>query len=392
VLNGERNPAKEGMVMETSELENHLRVLATLAADEVSPLLSVYLDVRSEGWREVLEKRVQALRPAYKGQARADFELALGQVQSWMARRLFPDTKGVVVFARAGLWPHLQGLQFGVTVADHVASGELPHLGPLVELKDNYDRYVVFVALKDAVRILEVDLGAVTRELWSRHPFLRERAGEVWGRRHWDEKSNRAEPERFWTEKIKLLDRLMQLGGHSHLILVGEADAVRDVRARLPKHLKAKVMELLSAEAHDQVEDVVAQTLVSFLDREEMGSRDVARSIFVELKRDGLSVAGLPATLKALRQGAVETLALLKAYRSPQGWVCRACGELGLGHVPAACPACAGKLKSADLREEAVRLAQASGAHVEVVGSSGILEDLGGVGCLLRFKPDGVKE
>jgi hypothetical protein len=391
-MNGEEHPAKEGKAMETKELQNHLRLLATLPADDASPLLSVFLDVSAEGYNETLEARVQALRPAYKGQARADLELAYGQVKAWLASRLFPETKGVVVYARAGQWPHLQGLQFAVPVQDHVGAGDLPQLGPLVELKDDYERYVIFVALKDAVRILEVDLGAVTRELWSRHPYLREKASEVWGRRHWDEKVDRQEPKRFWDAKLKLLDRLMHLGGHSHLILAGDPEQVRTVRAQLPKHLKVKVMELLAAQPHDRVDDVVQQTLASFLSREEQHSQDRARDLAAEVKRGGLGVAGMQRSLKALRLGAVETLLVSKGAKHPQGWVCRSCGEIGLASGPAACPACAGKVKPADLKEEAVRLAQASGAHVEAVGAGGVLDELGGVGCLLRFKPDHVSE
>lgn len=384
--------SRQRQALETRELQAQLRRLATLPADAQSPILSIYLNVENGGWQQTLDERVKALRPAWKGQARADFELALGQAESWLVSQLSPESRGAAVFARVGRWPHLQGLQFAVPLPDLVAADELPVLGPLVELKDDYDRYVVFIAHKHSVRIMEVDLGAVTRELWSRHLFLRERAGEVWGRNHYSEHVDRQDPERFWDEKLKLLDRLIQQGGHNHLIQAGDADSVRRVRSRLPKHLQAKVMELMAVQPHDRIDDVVQQTLASFMAREEHESRDLARQLRAEIRRDGLAVAGIGESLKALRLGAVQTLLLHKGWQAPPGWACRQCGAAALGAAPAACAACNGSPRAADLREEAVRLAQASGAHVEAVAYSEELSDLGGAGCLLRYKPASVEE
>ena len=78
---------------------------------------------------------------------------------------------------------------------------------------------------------------------------------------------------------------------------------------------------------------------------------------------------------------------IAKEYNPDPGWSCGACGALGLDAVPSnECPQCgAQRLRAIDLKEEMVRMAEACGCTVEVVNSSEILKQLGGIGALLRY-------
>lgn len=385
ILQGERQPGKEGEAMEMKELKNHLGVLATLNISS-APLLSVFLNLSDEAWRQALEARIQGLRNAVRGTQRAEFELAVGQIQAFLANRVLPTTRGLAIYARAGEWPFFLGLQFHVPLENQITVGETPVLYPLVELKDNFDRYVVLVALKEGVRIFEVDLGAVTRDLWARRPELRGRVRAGWTRDHWRQGSKGEDGDQFWDAKVKLLERLMNAGGHAHLILAGDKPTLDQVRKRLPKPLLAKVIDLLKADVHDRMEDVVFDTLSSFIAREEQESRSVADTVFAEFKKDGLAVVGMTKSLWATALGAVDTVVLLRSYKAGPGWACRACGRIEEGAAPRVCSNCGGTPVTADLREELLRLAQNKGAKVEVVGLSESLSSLGGLGCLLRYQ------
>jgi peptide subunit release factor 1 (eRF1) len=51
-----------------------------------------------------------------------------------------------------------------------------------------------------------------------------------------------------------------------------------------------------------------------------------------------------------------------------------------------ACPRCHHReMKSIDIREELVRLAEQQSCKVEVVNESNQLKEIGGIGCLLRY-------
>lgn len=90
----------------------------------------------------------------------------------------------------------------------------------LVEFKDTYHRYVVMIATEKRARILEVNLGAVTKEIWAERPELRQRVGREWTRDQYQNHS-RDRADRFIKEKVEILDRLMSQGGQTHLILAG---------------------------------------------------------------------------------------------------------------------------------------------------------------------------
>ncbi len=81
-------------------------------------------------------------------------------------------------------------------------------------------------------------------------------------------------------------------------------------------------------------------------------------------------------------------LVLVKAYAPDPAWACSACGAKDAERDrPAACPGCGStELRDFDIREEMVRMAEQHGCTVEIVKQSEALIQLGGVGCLLRYR------
>lgn len=67
-------------------------------------------------------------------------------------------------------------------------------------LEDTYHRYVVLLAARDWIRILEVNLGATTIQAWTEQPELRERVGREWTKAHY-ESHRRERTSRFLKEQ-----------------------------------------------------------------------------------------------------------------------------------------------------------------------------------------------
>jgi stalled ribosome rescue protein Dom34 len=127
------------------------------------------------------------------------------------------------------------------------------------------------------------------------------------------------------------------------------------VRKALPKSLADKLVDVVSASSRDRVEDVVAETLSSFVEQEERESLALADELLRAVRTGGLAVTGSEEVLTALRKAQVDALVVSAAY------------------------------EEAD-REEMVWLAERSGCQVEVVNTSEALDRLGGVGALLRYR------
>ena len=374
--------------MELKNLQKHIRYLATLEPTE-TPVLSCYVNLEAglPFYRQALDEQISALRLSQSGAARKHFEEALSSIESFLATELRPETQGAALFARGGKSPFFLPLQFRAPLPNWMALYPTPNIFHLVELKDNYHRFVVLFATAEHARIMEVNLGEVTEEIWRERPELRERISSGWSKEQYQH-HRKTQTEQFLQEKIKLLDRLMASGGHTHLLLAGEPRMIARIKQALPKHLLSKLIDTIAAAPREKISDVVASTISSFIVREEMESLAMVDRLLRELNTGGLAASGTFDTLSALQWGQADVLIMAKNYEPPTAWRCGACGmQNDKVAMPNACPKCGSEnLHVQNLKEEMLRLAEKNGVKVEIVLQSELLQNLGGVGCLLRYR------
>lgn len=342
--------------MDLQNLQAHIRTLATLPETE-APVISCYLNLESgpaDAWHYLAARR-RLLRHVLVGETATFCEEAWRPIETFLQADLGPETRGVALFARAGREPFFLPLQFQAPLPEWIAVDSTPNIYHLIELKDTYHRYVILLTTEASARILEVNLGAVTAEVWRQRPALRERVGREWSREHY-QNHRREREQRFIAEKVKLLERLMAAGGHTHLILAGHPQRTARVRAALPARLAARLVDVIPAAERDAVADVISATLAAFIEQEERESQAVVERLVRELRANGLAVAGPEASLVALWQGQADELVLARDFADVR------------------------------VREELVRLAAQHRCHVEVVEQSDVLQAMGGAGCLLRYR------
>jgi rubrerythrin len=373
------------------ELTRHITLLAGVEESD-SPFISAYLNLEKDphDWCETLDKRADVLRRILKGDDLADFEEALERINAWLANYLLSEAKGVAIFVR-GMFggSFMLPMQFAAPLPNWIAVYPTPNIYHLVQLKDNYHRYVVLLAMPDRASILDVNLGAATTQAWLDRSELRMRVGSEWIRPHYQ--INQADRgDRFVHEKIAVLEKLMEAGGHSHLILAGHPETTQRIRQALPDDLAKKLVNEISTSERDERSDVVMATLSSFIEHEERESRSVAERLIEGLRSENLAVAGSVASLEALQSSEVDTLVMLSTYQPDPGWACTACRAIGTEvPVETVCPECGRTaVRPLDIKEALLRLAGQLERPVEVVEHSDELMSLGGVGCLLRRRPD----
>jgi protein required for attachment to host cells len=372
--------------MELKELQQHIATLATLE-ESGAPVVSCYLDLETSDYRVVLGERVNLLRKTFPAaEKRQEFDDAVALIEEYLALGTHRETQGLAVFARAGSQHFFLPLQFCVPVPNWVAVNSLPNIYHLVELKDTYHRYMVMLACEDSIRILAVNLGSVTQEIWERRPELRRRVGRGWTRDHY-QSHVRERTNQFLQEGIQVLERLARAGGYKHLILAGNPRVTARMRQVLPKQLAKMLVDIVHASASDAVSDVVRATLLSFIEQEEQESLALVDRLQQAINTNGLAVAGTRASWQALRARQVDVLILAKAYSPDAGWICPACEAAEVETaMPNRCPRCReAKLAALDVKEAMVRCAEQTGCGVEIVNHSDALLRCGGVGCLLRY-------
>ena len=373
------------------ELKQHITVLASVEETD-APFISCYLNLENgqTGWRDVLDERARILRRILKGNDLADLEEVLGKIEAWLTADLLPEAKGAAIFARGTCGgSFMLAMQFSAPLPNWTAVYPTPNIYHLVELKDNYHRYVVLLALPNRACIVAVNLGAATIRAWIDQSELRTRVGSEWARIHYHvNQAHRG--DRFVHEKVVVLEQLMHAGGHTHLILAGDPEITARVRHAMPNDLADKLVDVAPASARDRQTEVIILTLSSFIEHEEHEHRTIAERLIEGLRSQNLAVAGSAATLDALRWGEVDTLVMASSYQPDPGWTCTACRAIGTEPPETSvCPQC-GKpsARPMDVREALLRLAGQLERPVEIVEHSDALMSLGGVGCLLRTHLD----
>lgn len=374
--------------MELEKLQIHIGNLVTLP-ETTSPVISCYLTLEKGRLkdRNRFVERIRSLEQGLSNHTKGDFKEAIAQIEKYLTAELLPDAQGAAIFSRAGNDPFFLPLQFRVPLPNWVAVDTMPNIYHLVELKDTYHRYIVMISTEEEARILEVNLGAVTEELWKHRPELRKRVGREWTKTHY-QNHRRARTQKFIKEKIKILEELMSAGGYAHLILAGHPTITERVRNRLPKHLEEKLIDVLPVSGKTPISDVVEATIASFIEAEEKESRAAVEDLAQQIYRGGLAVVGTVPSFHALKQGQVDTLVLAKAYAPDPELVCSKCDVLvSKTDTPDTCPHCGStSLKTINIKEAMVRMAEKYGCTIEVVDHSDILMRFGGVGCLLRYR------
>jgi release factor family 10 len=374
--------------MELALLQRHIRELATLPETD-APVVSCYIELSQGSIKDgnAYVQQVRALERGVIGPSRQHVSDAIRRIDKYLELELLPDAKGLAAFSRAGEQPYFLTLQFRVAVPNWISADSTPNIFHAVELKDTYHRYVVMICSENSARILEVNLGSVTAQLWKQRPDLRKRVGREWTKKHY-QNHRRDRLLKFVKEKVKILEKLMSAGGHTHLILAGHPSITNRVRSELPKRLQAKLVDTIPASAATPVDDVVKSTIMSFVVAEENESREAAEELVRQLRTGGLAVAGTESTHRALYRGQADVVVIGKEYEPGIGWACGGCGHTDVYRAkPAACPECdAQALREFDIKGAIVRMAEQQGCTIEVVNESEVLRQLGCIGCLLRYR------
>ena len=311
------------------ELKQHITILASVEETD-APFISCYLNFEDgqDHWRQTINDRARLLRLILKGDELSDLEYALDKIESWLTTELLPETKGVAIFVR-GIFggAFMLPMQFAVPLPNWITTYPTPNIYHLVELKDTYHRYVVMISTEESVRIvevnlgavtewariLEVNLGAITTTAWLERPESRRHVGTEWSRSHY-QVNQPHRGDRFLREKIAVLEKLMSAEGHTHLILAGDSVITQRIRKSLPENLLNKLVDVIPSAERDQDADVVMATLSNFIEHEELESQTIAERLIEGLSSQNLAVVGSADTLDALRWGEVDIAARL--------WIC----------------------------------------------------------------------
>ena len=137
--------------------------------------------------------------------------------------------------------------------------------------------------------------------------------------------------------------------------MAGNPQRTSRLKKSLPKRLVDHLVDTVVIEEPAESDSVVDATLATFVEQEQKESLSAVEMLQREINTNGLAVVGSEATHEALKRGQADMLILATDFYK------------------------------VELKEKRLKLAVRNGIKIETVSGSHVLNQYGGVGCLLRY-------
>jgi peptide chain release factor subunit 1 len=326
----------------------------------------------------------QELDSDREGKHREALGEAFARLEGWIDTHFDEANKGLAVYLEVG-GDWTEGFQFALPVKNRFTLDHRPVVGPLVELVARYRHHGVLLVDRENLRLVSFYLDQLVHEQEVRtDPISAPHDIKRGGFSAPDYQSRKAEETRhFFKEFASEVEDFVRRHQPDDLSVLGTHENVKHFIEFLPRpiqdmvlHTDAIAMEATTPEIRRKLTPVFER----HIQEEEARSLNVLRD---RVKESHMAVAGFERTLEHLQAGKIQTLVVSRDV-DREGGRCQQCGFL-FAESAGSCTYCSGPVHgNVDLVEEVLRLAGDQDVTVDFVAGAA-LEDLGGVGGLLRF-------
>lgn len=357
-----------------------------------APFISLYLDARTNenGQRTFLpfvRKQLNERGRSYPADSpeRASFEEDFVRILRYLEDEIEPSVQGLAIFACSAANDYFRAGQFRAPFArNQLFVLERPQVYPLARLIDRYRHYAVVLADTNRAQIFVFSAGETVQKYEIQNVKTKHAKTGGWSQARYQRHEENYHLQHA-KEVVDHLERIVLEEQLDHIILAGDEEVVIPLlREQMPKALSEKVIDTLSLSIDTPEYELLQASLKAFHANDSLTDRQKVEKFLDEFRADNLAVAGVPDTLAALSNGQVQELLIAS---SPQDLKY---DEAEVKKVLAAYEAIAEVpevINERSVADELVRRArQLSSAQVTFVEEASSLEQVGGVGALLRYR------
>jgi hypothetical protein len=432
--------AREHEVPVTFGIREALDRLAALPPSLDAPYLTVSLDWTPEGGdpgREALPEPRPSERRARRGEigasrrpARRTLDREIEQMLASQEPRgealesLSADAARIAAFLDDELDPAAQGafivacaahdvfapFAFALPMQTQLTVGPTPALSSLARLADDHPAYAVLLADQHQATLSKIRRAARGRSVWleSSDWPRKQQTGGLSQRRLQSRAEERVAA--FARGIAEETERTLDDAGIDMLVVAGDEVITSALDAAFTKSVADRIVGVIRLDIQASEQEMIEATLPLVTQVERDQELAAVRAVAAGVAADGLAVAGAAAVLRALQTGQVATLVIADDFAA-EGWADYGRDVYGVGAVPEKHPigGDTAEVTPIALEEELIRLSIRTGAEIEIIHTSvpfdqteesiipaagsppprseaaTILDDLGGVGALLRF-------
>jgi len=363
-----------------------IRKLSGLHAEK-SIYLSVYLPVSgrdSEHLNSVFtDTRVSAIRKVLPAQLKADFEKTLRMAESSISEPVISGERGRIIFAcHPESFLHIYRL--AVEPGQWLVLDTSPFLLPLARLRADYEDYGVLLVDSQEAKFtcIRSDIAQEKKHLSTELMNKHKKGG--WSQMRFNHLRKEA-IKSFLSEVADNVQGTCDQLPIRGIVVAGPGNAKQQLVELLPRDVQQNVLGIVDLPMSVPRDELIEAGDTVLHENGHSRSKKWANELKSEILKGGLGVIGGEDVRKALENGRVSVLLILKGTSLP-GWKCESCRKSQAGdRPPEECSTCGGQVSAISFLEELHELARRTGAQVEFVEQ----EDFPGsdyvVGALLRY-------
>ncbi len=370
-------------------------LLDRLAAFEPTslPVISLYLNAQANQVgrdqyepfvRKELTDRLRTFEPHTP--AHASFERDRERIFAYLGQ-IDPSANGVAIFACAGCDDFWATIQLDAPIdANQIFVYNQPHLYPLAQIYDQYPRYAALLVDSRSARLFvfsgmqTVD----TAEVEGLHTSRSDNGG--WSQARFQRHIDDIRLDHI-KESINRLNQVVCAENIDKIILSGDPVTMPTLREHLPESLAAKVIDVLSLDQNTPEHQVLQRTLESLREHDAHTDQEQVERLFNAYRAGGggLGVVGVADTLAALNNGQVDTL-IISAVAQSINADNKKLAKTIENYQAAADTAPGVADDRLEITDELVTKARQTGAAITFIEDADLLENVGGVGAILRWR------
>jgi peptide chain release factor subunit 1 len=391
MTNAAKDLEKESTESQPERLLNKLLEFEAVSA----PVISLYLDARvdQQGKRNLMpfvRKQLTERAKTYDNHTpeRESFEQDFVRIVRYLETGIIPSTNGLAIFACSAAGDFFEVGEFEAPFErNRLFVSDKPHVYPLARVIDQYRRYAVVLADTNRARIFVFAVGRAIDERSIEN--VKTKHTSVGG---WSQSRYQRHEENYHLHHVKevvdMLERTVKEEEVENIILAGDEETVIPLlREELPKALEEKVIDAVSLGIDTPEHELLEESLKTFKRHDSLTDMQKVERLLNEFRADDLGVAGVPETLAALSNGQVEEMLIASSPDKLHYDEEEVRKVLEVYDTDGKLPP---QLDQRTVAEELVRRANLlSSARVTFIEDDTRLQQVGGVGALLRYRISG---
>ena len=322
---------------------------------------------------------------ADRNSGRESFDRDTERIHAFIADNLENTANGLAIFACSGE-DFFETLQLAAPVREHrIYVYNQPHLYQLALIDDENPRYAAVFTDANRARIFVFGLGRKLDDDQVKNKTMHRVKVGGWSQARYQRRVENAQAQHA-KEVAEHLAEIVREDRISQIVIAGDSETVPMLMEHLPQEIRRMVLEGPKIANHASEQEIFCATIDTIKDESAKTEAEKVDWLLEAYRARGLAVVGPEATLEALTNGQVDELLLSKLLeRTNEEPV--TIDAIIAPEIPDADGGTeSDQPREASLPDLLVTKAAQTSASITFVQDSTLLESVGGVGAILRWR------